>query len=119
MNVIYVVVSVLIALGVILIRWSIKKNKLTKEQSKEGLRFLREFTEHGSKITSWFKEHVDELQRWPVETLNQRELIGMIREDQELYDRIIKIYPDYECMPPTELHQYLIEIAQGKHKSIH
>lgn len=119
MNPLYLIVIGLIVLEVILIRWSIKSNKLSRKQSKEGLRLLREFTEHGPRITSWLKEHKDELQRRPIETLNQKGLIEMIKEDQELYDRIIKIYPDYECMPSTELHKHLIEIVEGKHKLVH
>ena len=114
-----IAIALLILVKIILVKWSIKNNKLAKEQRIEGLRLLRESTEYGLRITAWLKEHIDELQNRPIETLNQKELTDMIEEDQKLYDKILKFYPDYECMPPTELHRHLIEIAECKHKHVH
>ncbi len=98
-----------------------KRDNLTKEQWAEGLRLLREFTNNGPRISSWLKEHEEELQRYPTSTLNNQEFINLINRDQALYERILEIYPDYPntVMPPKELRQYFIELAQGQHRQTH
>ena len=117
----------LIVFDICLVLWANKNSKLTKEQRKEDLRLLREFTEYGQRTTLWLKEHIRELQGYPemitkkefIDMLNNKEFVDIINQDQELYDRIIKIYPDYDCMPPMEMHRYFIELAEGKYKQTH
>lgn len=93
----------------------------TRQQRKENLRLLREFTENSTKITLWLKEHKEELQRHLIDTLNDQEFVALINRDQELYERVLEVYPDYSdtVMPPKELRQYFIELAQGQHKQTH
>jgi len=118
----YWVLTVILSLVLVyLIRLSAKMDNLTKKQRAKGLKLLREFTEHGPKITSWLKEHKEELQRHPMTTLNNQEFVDLINRDQALYERILEIYPDYPdtIMPPKELRQYFIELVQGQHRQIH
>ena len=104
---IVILIVVLFALLIFLIRLSLRSNNLTKEQRAEGLKLLREFTEHGPRITSWLNEHKEELQRHPMVTLNNQEFVDLINRDQALYERILDIYPDYSdtIMPPKELRR--------------
>lgn len=118
----YWVLTVILSLVLVyLIRLSAKMDNLTREQRAEGLKLLREFTEHGPRITSWLKEHKEELQRHPMATLNNKEFVDLINRDQTLYEKVLEIYPDYSntVMPPKELRQYFIELAQGQHRQIH
>lgn len=87
----------------------------------EKLKILQEFTQHGSKTSSWLKEHKEELQKQPIATLNNQEFVSLVNRGQELYERILDIYPDYPdtVMPPKELRQYFIELAQGQHRQTH
>lgn len=117
----WILTVILFLVLVYLIRLSVKMDNLTKEQRAEGLKLLREFTEHCPRITSWLKEHKEELQRHPMITLNSQEFVDLINRDQALYEKILEIYPDYSntIMPPKELRQYFIEIVQGQHRQIH
>lgn len=116
----FVVFAVALSLVLIYLIW-LFVSVLTREQRKERLKLLREFTDHGFKITSWFKEHKEELQRRPIATLNNQEFVDLVNQDHELYERILEIYPDYPdtVTPPKEFRQYLIELAQGQHKQTH
>ena len=98
--------------------WLYQKNKTT---DKQALKILREFTQHGLRTNTWLKEHFDELQMNPMATFNHPEFVKLINEDQELYERVVKEYPDYPntVMAPIEFRQYLIEIAQGYYKKTH
>lgn len=89
--------------------------------NKEKLRILWEFTEQSRRTTSWIKEHKEELKRQPIVVLNNQEFIDLINRDQELYERVLENYPDYPdiVMPPKELRQYFIELAQGQHRQTH
>ena len=114
--------SILFSYSIVAWLWRIK------EQRKDGLRQLREFTEQGLRIKSWLKEHIKELQGYPamitkkefIDMLNSKEFVDLINQDQDLYDRVLKIYPDYDAgMSPVELHRYFIELAEGKYKQTH
>jgi len=73
------------------------------------------------KIGSWLRQHQDELQRQPIQTLNSREFVYLINKDQDLYEKVKEVYPDYpdRVTPPKELRQYFIELARGQHKQTH
>lgn len=115
-----VIFTVVISLFLMYLIWQ-SINNLTKKQRTERLRLLQEFTDHSLEITSWLKEHKEELERRPIATLNNQEFVDLINRDQELYETILEIYPDYSdaVMPPKEFRQYLIELAQGQHKQTH
>lgn len=115
--VVFILILFLVLIYLILLSVSIP----TRQQRKENLRLLREFTENSTKITLWLKEHKEELQRHPIDALNDQEFIALINRDQELYERVLEVYPDYSdtVMPPKELRQYFIELAQGQHKQTH
>ena len=119
-NLFFVVFVVILSLVLIYIIW-LFVSILTSKQRKERLRLLQEFTNHGPEITSWLKDHKEELQKSPIATLNNQEFVDLINRDQELYERILEIYPDYSdtVTPPKELRQYFIELAQGQHRQTH
>ena len=117
--------KILCALGLIIffilefyVARSYLKNKSSK---KEALKILEEFTRHGPKISTWLREHLKDLQTNPMATLNHPEFVQLVNDDQKLYERVAKKYPDYPdtIMQPKELHQYLIELVQGKYKQTH
>lgn len=116
----FVVFAVALSLVLIYLIW-LSLSVLTREQRKERLKLLREFTEQSRRTTSWLKEHKEELERRPIATLNNQEFIDLINRDQELYEMVLENYPNYPdvIMPPKELRQYFIELAQGQHKQTH
>lgn len=82
---------------------------------------LEEFTKMSYQISSWLKKHEQDLKLDPIGTLSNQEFVELIKKDQELYEQVIKDWPDYPdtVMAPNELHRYLIEIIQGRYKQTH
>jgi hypothetical protein len=107
---------------VIVLEFYLVKSYLKYRYAKErALKILIEFTKHGPSICAWLKEHFQELQTNPIAMLNHPEFVHLIDEDQVMYERVLAEYSDYSdnVMPPKELRQHLIELAQGKYKQTH
>jgi len=89
------------------------------ERSRRAIRLMKESTKVSSQIELWLKNNLKEGCR--VSVLSDPELVALFQKDQELYDIIIKLDPEWgnTQMPPAEMHKYFIELARGQHKQTH
>ena len=88
-------------------------------RNRKVLKYVHESCRLGLEIASWIKHNVKD--GAPIEVLNGPEITVLYQRDQELYDKIIKLYPEWKKnqVPPLEMHKHLFEIAQGKYKKSH
>lgn len=94
-------------------------NNFLIKRSTETTKLIKESTKTGSQIVVWIKENVKD--SFPIEVLNHPELLLLFQKDQELYDRICELDPEWRktAMPPAEMHKHLIELARGQYKQTH
>ena len=97
------------------------KSFQAKRAKKEVIKLYLESHENGSVVLKWLKDHKEEMVKNWQKTLNDPELLDLLKKDQELFDRICKIDHRWkdEVVPPMEMHKYFIELCQGQHKQTH
>lgn len=109
--------ALLLSLGCFILLYFI--NNFLIKRSTKTIELIKESTKTASHIVVWIKENVKD--SFPIEVLNHPELLSLFQKDQQLYDRICELNPEWRktAMPPLEMHKHLIELAQGQYKQTH
>lgn len=112
-----ILVSNLLLIG--LMSWLVYflvRSFLWASKQKMVLKLMRQSIALGKKEAQWLKDRYSDLEKDSIATLHHPEFIGIIEEDQKLYDKICSLDINYAkvVMPPKDLHQKLIGLATCK-----
>lgn len=90
--------------------------EVRSRKEAKTLKLIREAVGLNQKIAAWIRDNVKD--GCPISILSHQDLLALFKRDQELYNKIIKLDPEWGnvAIPPAEMHKHFIELAQGKYK---